>query len=72
MVVIAAAICIHKIHWLGNIEALQQVAAQPAASPAKSGSMLQTVMIVIIVLAAVALLAYQFVGCGSCYSSPSI
>jgi hypothetical protein len=44
------------------------VVQSPAAEPEKSGSTLQAVLIGIIVLAAAALLAYQFLGCSSCYA----
>jgi hypothetical protein len=44
------------------------VVQSPAAEPEKSGSTLQAVLIGIIVLAAAALLTYQFLGCSSCYA----
>lgn len=58
---------------MSNATAGNKPALQNTAPPAKSGGIsMQTVVIAILVLAAVALLAYQFIGCGSCYAKPSI
>jgi hypothetical protein len=40
----------------------------PAETTDKSGSTMQNILIGIIVLAAAALMAYQFLGCASCYA----
>jgi len=40
----------------------------PAETTDKSGGTVQNVVIGIIVLAAAALLAYQFLGCATCYA----
>jgi hypothetical protein len=43
------------------------VVQEPAGQPEESDGKLQMVVIGVIVLAAAALLAYQFLGCSSCY-----
>lgn len=44
------------------------VVHDPAETTDKSGGSMQTIVIGIIVVAAAALLAYQFLGCATCYA----